>query len=243
MDKKQYFKAYKARKAASKPKYKVVKTRPKTKKAVLPRNLAVLGKGLPKRVLVTHKYVETASINCSSGGVGSYNWNCNGLYDPNQSGFGHQPMYFDQMSALYNHYTVIGSRIKVTFAPLNISTGGVPNSQQTMAVGLYINDDSVITPSGMWNLAEQTQAKIKTICPAANVPVVLTSNWSAKKTFGGSVLGNPNLRGNASANPSEVSIFSLYAQPYDITSSCSLYFMVEIEYIAVWSELKDILSS
>ena len=36
------------------------------------------------------------------------------MFHPDKSSVGHQPMYFDQLQAIYDHFTVINSRIKVT---------------------------------------------------------------------------------------------------------------------------------
>ena len=35
--------------------------------------------------------------------------------DPNHTGVGHQPLYFDQLMTIYNHYIVIGAKITVKF--------------------------------------------------------------------------------------------------------------------------------
>lgn len=47
----------------------------------------------------------------------------NSIYDPDQTGTGHQPMYHDQLGDLYNNYRVMGSKIKVTFMAKDDTTG------------------------------------------------------------------------------------------------------------------------
>ena len=42
----------------------------------------------------------------------------NSLFDPDQTGTGHQPYYFDQFAALYNRYTVLGSKLTAEFSLL-----------------------------------------------------------------------------------------------------------------------------
>lgn len=51
-------------------------------------------------------YFETGlSINPAAGGVvGSYVFQINGPYDPNVTGIGHQPLGFDQLMLMYEHY-------------------------------------------------------------------------------------------------------------------------------------------
>ncbi len=43
------------------------------------------------------------------------NFRANSLYDPDATGIGHQPLFFDQLSALYAHYRVTALRYSVKF--------------------------------------------------------------------------------------------------------------------------------
>lgn len=200
------------------------------------RNILSKASGFPKKLLVKHKYVETVTNTNVAGIPGSYLFNCNGMYKPNYSTAGHQPLYFDQMYAIYNHYTVIGSRIKVTATPSAVYAVGAN-------LAIYINDDT--TYSGLSNInnaQEQHSGKFRFSAAGANQPVVMYSKWSAKKTFGGSVLGNDLLQGTYNANPTEASYYQIMVYPLD-GGVQTWYLNVEIEYLAVWDELKDIASS
>ena len=44
-----------------------------------------------------------------------YLFRTNSLYDPDNATGGHQPMYFDQLGALYDRYSVLSSKIIVNF--------------------------------------------------------------------------------------------------------------------------------
>lgn len=57
----------------------------------------------------------------------------NGLYDPDQSGVGHQPLGFDQWMAFYTRYRVYASRIKVTILNNNDNSTN-PNNNVTCVV-------------------------------------------------------------------------------------------------------------
>ena len=50
--------------------------------------------------------------------------------------WGHQPLYFDQVAAIYQHYTVMKARMKVTI---------VPNTVDAYVSGILIDDD--LTPA------------------------------------------------------------------------------------------------
>lgn len=191
--------------------------------------------GFPKQLRCALRYCETFAVTITSGTIGHYNFSCNGLYDPNVTGTGHQPMYFDTLMGIYDHYTVIGSKAKVTCLP-NVSSNGLTNF-----FGVYINDDATRTPATLAALQEQTTAKNGSFAYASNMTKSLTTKWSAKSTFGGSVLGNDNLQGTASTNPTEQSMFTVWASNYPgEATNYTAYFNIEIEYIAVFDELKDL---
>lgn len=224
---------YKIKTKKKTTKKKIVKktTKPKITKQM---TTVKMGSGLPKKIVVTHKYNEFVQLYNVSGVTQHYMFSCNGMYDPNLSATGHQPLYFDQFVSLYDHYTVIGSKITWKIAQNNVN-------QYVTKVALWINDDVTTTPT-YEALSEQAGSK-ELIIPAGSTDVYTrTMNWSAKKSFGGAILGNSLFRGTSTTNPSEVSVFQISAyQP--AASPIALDVDVTIEYIAVWTELKDIASS
>lgn len=204
------------------------------------RSVVPIGLGFPKKILITHKYCETGIITNMTGVMNKYLFKCNGMYDPNQTGGGHQPIYFDQMSALYNHYCVIGSRIRVTFG-MYPGQSGFGNYR----CGLFISDTA--NPAGITNfndIAEQGSARWKFLSGDVTTGQMdqrsLTDKWSAKKYFGKGVLANDELQGTGSTDPTELSYYYLAVEPISDTVTESLQFAVEIDYIAVWKELKPI---
>lgn len=203
-----------------------------------PRNKTTVnvGLGFPKKLLMTHKYSQVIVPTCTSGALQTYSFSCNSLYDPDVSGVGHQPMYFDQLTALYDHYTVIGSQVTIKVSHL------VPTNYSAR-VGCMINDDSTVTPTSMNSLCENSLAKHRLLASGQTNPVIFNLKWSAKKTFGGSILANDNLQGSNSASPSEQSMYSIFVQPTDEITTNSYVVEVLFKYITVWDELKDIAGS
>lgn len=199
-----------------------------------------MGTGLPQKVMVKHKYVTTYATTIGSGLTPTYVvMNANGMYDPEVALGGHQPMYFDQYAGLYNHYTVIGSRVKFT-----ISNGDTQESQYSYSLVAYRDDDGNPPSSAtMEGLAEQTQGnRLVTIPGGANNIYSSSLSFSAKKTFGGSILGNPNLRGSATSNPTEGQYFVL-ALRAGVGTGANVVITAHIEYVAIWTELKDVAQS
>lgn len=192
------------------------------------------GVGFPRKMTMTHRYYETIDINSAAGSTAIVSFRANGMYDPNYTGTGHQPLYFDQMNAIYNHWTVIGSKITV-----NCAHAATSNTNSTVC--LYLNDDTTVTPV-LNSLIEQSKAKY-VVMPVSNVdPYRLTMGWSLKKEFGTSkgCLINTTMGGTATADPTEQSIYTVAIFPQNVSSTQTYNLEILITYIAVWTELKDI---
>lgn len=202
----------------------------------VPYNTVNLGLGFPKKMLVKQKYQETITLTSTSGALASYLFRLNSLYDPNYTSTGHQPMYFDQFMALYNHYTVIGCKMVVRMIPFE--NNGVP-----MKVCLWQNDDTTVTPSSFSELAEQSKSQTRLIGSDGSNQTTLRLNWSARKTFGKNPLENFDLRGNSGANPTEQSLGTISVQAGDELSTVAVLCQVYMEFISVYTELKDISGS
>lgn len=201
------------------------------------RNVVPMGRGFPKKTIMTHRYVETINVNSgAAGAIANYFFSANGMFDPNQTGSGHQPMYFDQMGALYDHYHVIGSKITVEATTQN-------NTFAAGTFGVFLNDDTTNTPATVTGACEQGSARYKHFPANSNNNQKVKKKWSAKKTFGGTVLSNTSLQGTTSANPTEQTFYNVFWGADDLTSNFQLTFIVTIEYIAVWDEVKDIAQS
>lgn len=208
----------------------------KTKSSKLYKQVRSNKYGFPSQQSVCMKYIDYVYFG-GTGSLTTYHFHQNSLYDPLASTGGHQPLYFDQYMAIYNHWVVNKARIKVTFI-------GTTASQVPVYGGIYVNDDTSVVSSSYVTLAEQSSARGKTVSDTNDNPVsVYGEVYDAVKTFGPNTIGNANLRGSASANPSETSVWTVFCQPLDITSVYGIYGFVEVEYEATFFELKDILSS
>lgn len=202
-------------------------------KARVPHNMSIvnIGLGLPKKMAMVLKYVEPVLINAAAGVYSTYQYSLNSLYDPNYTGTGHQPMYFDQIMALYDHYCVIKSKfVFKAFA----NPGGAQ-----CCIQYFINDDTSVTPVNFDGAAEQSLAKMTLTTPLNTKPVTLSGSWSAKAFFGGDVLANVDLQGTSSSNPTEQSYVTIGLQSLDKASTVALQGVIEIHYTAIFKELKD----
>lgn len=191
-----------------------------------------LGLGFPKRLTCTLKYTGTHTLTSTAGSVAVQRYSCNGLFDPDITNAGHQPLYFDNLMAIYNHYTVIGSKITVRLCPASATTG--PG-----LFAMFQNDDTSSSAISVGQVSEQTLSSVVKLLPVGQSDSVTTGlTWSAKKTFGGSVLGNDNLQGTVGANPTEQSYYELRYSDAGAGNSAILV-IAEVQYTAVFDEIKD----
>lgn len=217
---------------------KLVKKRAKARQ-VRNRIAVPVGLGFPKRMTMTLRYADIGTITTAgSGSISTFNFRANSLFDPNQTGVGHQPMYFDQMMAIYNHYIVIGSKITITWAQLPDAAGTRP----PVIVGCFLNDDTVVTP-GIYGILENSTIKSKTMTQNTGVTCTTVCKFSAKKNFGGSVLADADLQGTVTTGPAEEMIYTLFVDSSPSLTSCTVMYNVRIDYIAVFRELKDLSTS
>lgn len=210
-------------------------TRARPRKTFGNKKMLVLGRGFPKKMMVTHRYCDQITLTSTAGVMATYQWKCNGMYDPNATGGGHQPLLFDQLTPLYNHYQVVGSKMKIRIVPHTSNT-------VTSNFACFVNDDTAFENTGIDGTAEQVGATATLIGTVAggNRPITKTLFWSSKKYFGTKELENSRLQGTSSTDPTELSFYSLCLQAFDQTNSCQLQIFVEIDYTAIWTELKDV---
>lgn len=192
------------------------------------------------------RYHETIALSITNAFQAQAIFSLNGLYDPNISGGGHQPLGFDQMMGLYNKYCVLGAKVSILGRPG--STGN------TYPMNLIVEQNQLSsmqysTPSQPW---EKNTAKILTFnssyqnvyTPSQQVKL----NFSAKKTFRtkdrGGLISGGEYNGTSSANPSsEQRLFITYQGQGLQQTTASLYVDVTIEYIVAFHDRKQLLQS
>lgn len=192
--------------------------------------------GFPKSMKFKHRFVTWATLTSTAGSLANYRMSCNGLFDPDLTSAGKQPLYFDQLAAIYNHYTVTKSKITIR---------GIAGYAQTdpMLLGVFINDDTTTTPTTADPLAEQSTAAY-TFIGTQDGGRSISKKWDAKNAFGPNVVGDNALQGTSAANPTEQQVFNIFAVSTIATpSAMTVNVLITVEYETVWQELKDIAPS
>lgn len=84
------------------------------------------GVGFPDSMVVNVRYADQYTLSGSGASAGRQIMSLNNLHDPDVTGFGHQPIVYDQMSAIYSNFVVLGARVDVSFSPSSVTTTGTP---------------------------------------------------------------------------------------------------------------------
>ncbi len=184
---------------------------------------------------------EELSFTSTSGVPGGYVYSCNGMFDPNISGTGHQPLGFDQMMLMYEQYTVISSKITVDILNSNMTA--------LSRAAVYLSPDATI-------LSDPNRAiengLLKTLILFPNTTFLsckqINLNCDVRRYFGRNrsargLLNDPELFGTAAANPVEQAYFVVSAWDPFGTNTLTYFVNVTIEYMAYFWEPRKLTES
>ena len=216
------------------------KRRQKRRKAPLYKEVTV---GMPAKKLVKLRYVDHVSLAGPSSNIAVHYYSANGMYDPNNTGTGHQPSNFDFWTGAYDNFTVLGSKCQVY--PVHTTTSNVTPG---VLIATLSQDGSAISTAhasgGIDNILEQPRLRksMRNIGMANITPMKpLVLKFSAKKFFGtNKLVGVGKYTGKmGSADPSEEAFFEIaIVSPDDANNPGSFKVRVVIDYIAMLTEPK-----
>lgn len=230
-------KLYKTNKAAY-TKLKVLAVRPKKvyKKKRIPGSGDLFNNPTRTSFLPVSKYAitnynEQSPTGLSTGPAGTaggYIYACNGGFDPNISGDGHQPMGFDTAMTFYEHYTVTDAKFSIRFFNKN---------QSPIAIGAYLSPDPTILTSAI-QINENGMIKQKWIANVGGGGVT-TINFTVNmnKYFGKNVMNEDDYRGDSVANPLELVYLILFAYSPDLNlGTTAVPFEIDIKFRSKYTE-------
>lgn len=160
----------------------------------------------------------------------------------------HQPYGWDQWTAIYNEYVVIGSKITMTCVAPNQTS---PNSGSGI-VALFLSDNnsaySVTTNDGCTNMIETGRASYKQFSPnGSGKPTVLSHKFSPKKFWNLSNLKDNVTRvgSDIGSSPTEVAYFHCYFYTNDesVTTSAGPLCWITLDYIVMFTGPTNLSSS
>ncbi len=180
-----------------------------------------------------------------SGNAVTYFFSANGLFDPNVTGTGHQPIGFDQQMLLYEQATVVRSAIEVVF---NIG----PGLTVMCGVALFPDTSALTDPQ---DLLENGLIKVIPVTSGSStfqnqrMRTTVRLDCDVAKYFGRpssqSIVNDDNLYTTAAANPVEQVYYGIVAWQVnqDGTTTTTVGFQVLLSYDAIFWEPRKLASS
>lgn len=189
----------------------------------------VMNTPLPTKLKAKLRYFDFPSLNIGTGGATATQvYSANGCYDPDITGVGGQPRGFDQIMALYDHFVVIGSKITVQLAA---------NAATAPIMAVLDLKDTQSTDSNITASMESSFATNKLHSPAG--PTTAMVQTFAPRFLGRShPLSDPDLKGSASANPSESAYYHLVLASLAGVDETVIVPSVVLEYTVMFIEPK-----
>lgn len=189
----------------------------------------------PSRTIRKLRYSTNFSLSNAVGAVASYVFAANGLYDPDITGTGHQPMGFDQLMLSYNHYVVTHARILLTFRNTTSDTVTVAVTAQANNTPITVIDQ--ILESGLLAMT--------TLTPKATDDSIqlIELRMDVARFLGRRFLEDDgDTTGSVTTNPLELEYF--HVQAWDSAGKATLVQVdCVIEYTALFNEPRILTTS
>lgn len=136
---------------------------------------------LPKTQRYVGYYREDVNLSAdfSPNVIGNHVFRINSIYDPNQSGAGHQPMGYDQWGNYYNRYVVDEVDIKVTFRSSAVGN----NKYVTCGINLDKNTTLFSNTYVDAQCEHQSGKYVNTLSPADQSTAVVKGKYVRKSFF------------------------------------------------------------
>lgn len=196
------------------------------------------GVGFPDELHCTLKYVED-SIAFSGVSPSAQVFRINSLFDPNLTGTGHQPLWFDQLSIPYGKYLVVAARVEAEIINLNTANG------IAKCVSLY--DDVDNSANIVQELSESRYARevISGMQTGSNaVEKLIMPVIPIAKLFGQKEIeSDPDVYSLVTTNPQDVAYYIFKAKASDGINAMAITVNFTIYFDCIFKELQSPTSS
>lgn len=166
----------------------------------------------------------------ASSAAGAQVFSANGMFDPDITGTGGQPMSFDQAMSFFNHYTVHKARIKVTFSS--------DSTTLRASCGLIVSGSSTVT-TVVETLLENGDGAIQQLQFAGQNGSSATFQCEldcGRFQAVDDVMDDPNMRGDSASNPTEQMYFHLFVVNLTTAAAVQCEYNCLITYDATFHE-------
>lgn len=199
----------------------------KKRKAFIPRSM-------PNRKLVKMRYVKDSSLDVGVSGfpVTSY-YSLNSIYDPWVTGVGNQPMSYDQWSSFYGRYTVLGAKATVTYFPTSNNYIGVTSIVEDQTPHLSLSGAIEA------RTAKRVDVSFRGVRPQKVVQFYSAKKWRGVKD----IMDDDTQTSTFASNPSRQDYLEVNVIPLASENVPPVYYTIEIDYVVMLTDPRDIAAS
>lgn len=186
--------------------------------------------GFPDRLKTKLIYCDVIQLSSTLGSVADYVFRLNSLYDPDYTSTGHHPQWWAQLTAVYDHYRVLGSKITCRFVPNSVCDTPA-NVRGPFIVGVTGSDSSALSASSYPTLLEDGSSNNAIIVDrqgSANVATV-SQTYSPKRDLGQNPYDD-TLSAATTTNPSKQFFAHVWAKDMSTANATSISVQVQIEF-------------
>lgn len=205
------------------------------------------GTGFPPTMKMRHVYCRIIDMEPTLTGLPYQLFlSANGMAQPYGAATD-TPMLFKQMSELYDHYRVLGSKCTFKIIPKynnDVVTGNIFQTWSPVRAYYRLNDD-MVDALPLLPVLENPGTKTFVISPnTAKGEYRCRLRYSPRKVFGNRVSIHDQT-GDITSNPPEGHSFELSMNAVDVNAGGIQQYrvMVRIDYLALWSERKEFTNS
>jgi len=198
--------------------------------------------GFPQELVTRLRYNDVVRISTTGLALGSYSFRMNSLFDPDFTGTGHQPYYFDQLAALYTRYVVVSSKITVEYMPITdyIATA-VPVGP--IVVGLRTDDNGSV--SSTLSTAQEEQLSTTTLIGSptgGNNKITMVKTYSPSRDLG-LTIDDDTVGAPTNGNPSQVWFANLFSASIGDAASTTMLCKVQMEFVVKFTKTLEVSGS
>lgn len=173
-------------------------------------------------------YNMNINLNAGAGATNGFIFNANSIWDPEQTGVGHQPYFRDQLALIYNAYVVTHCKLTV-----------LATSNTNCIVTCRPTTSNVVPTNG--TLEAERPLVTKTYVTATGNARKLTKSISMHKLFGrtkSAITDEDDFRGVVGSNPTQRAYLAISITNPDGSSSAALYGTVTMEFTVKFMNLR-----
>lgn len=208
----------------------------RSRRRAVPRPISRIP-GLPPTMVVRFRYNSDSTLNAAAGAIAVRNYRANSCNDPDSTGFGTQPLMWDNFAALYGQARVLYSDVTTRFTANSESVAG---SAGYCGVSLVTPTD-VLRPQNVIVYPRTKHSMIST--PEGGKPfAVVKYKYMAKRWSGRKVLNNDQLSfipdtGSSGTIPLQEAFFAIWYRAVDTAfDPGTIYINTTLTYTIMFSQ-------